>query len=320
MRVFVAGATGAVGSRLVPLLVASGHDVVGTRRSREKAARLEEMGAEAVLLDVLDRDATVRAVENARPDAIVHQATALAGMDNIRRFDRAFAGTNRLRTEGTDNLLAAARAAGVRRMVAQSLGGWRAAPVGGRGKSEDDPLDPNPPKPFRETLAAIRQLEASVTGAEGIEGVALRYGGFYGPGTSLGEGGVHLDTIRKRRFPIVGSGAGVWSFAHIDDVAGGTLAAVERGAPGAYNIVDDEPAAVSVWLPLLAEAIGAKPPRQVPVWLGRVAGGGGGGHMMTRGRGGAHAQGKRELGWAPRRGPGGDGVTDGLSGNPPKEA
>ena len=314
MRIFIAGATGAVGSRLVPLLVLSGHEVIGTTRSEERAARLRGLGAQPVVLDVLDREATVRAVERAQPDAIVHQATALSAMgSNLRRFDRDFSATNRLRTEGTDNLLAAARAAGVRRFVAQSFAGWPAQPVGGPVKDEDDPLDPNPPKAFRTTLAGIRHLEAAVTGADGIEGLALRYGGFYGPGTSLGEGGIHLDVVRKRQFPIVGSGAGVWSFAHMHDVATATLAALERGAPGIYNVVDDEPAAVSVWLPFLAEAIGAKPPRHVPLWLGRLLAGDVGVAMMTTVRGASNAKAKRELGWAPRWATWRDGFVNGLS-------
>src|SRR5436853_5231245 len=297
MRVFLAGATGAVGGRLVPLLLARGHEVVGTRRSPDKAARLGELGAEGVVVDVLDREGTVRAVERARPDAIVHEATALSNMGaNLGRFDRAFAPTNRLRTEGTDNLLAGARAAGVGRFVAQSYAGWPARPVGGPVKTEDDPLDPNPPEGFRRTLDGIRHLEAAVTGAEGIEGLALRYGGFYGPGTSLAEDGSALEVVRKRRFPIVGSGGGIWSFAHIDDVATATLAALERGAPGIYNVVDDEPSPVSVWLPFLADAVGAKRPRHVPLWLGRLLAGEVGVAMMTRVRGASNAKAKRELG------------------------
>jgi 2-alkyl-3-oxoalkanoate reductase len=263
---------------------------------------------------VLDREATVRAVERARPDAIVHQATSLAGIGkNLRHFDRDFAATNRLRTEGTDSLLAAAHAAGVRRFVAQSFAGWPAEPVGGPVKTEDDPLDPNPAKGFRRTLDGIRHLEAAVTGADGIEGLALRYGGFYGPGTSLTQGGLSLEAVRKRQFPIVGSGAGVWSFAHIHDVASATLAAVERGAPGVYNVVDDEPAPVSVWLPFLAEAIGAKPPRHVPLWLGRLLAGEVGVAMMTTVRGASNAKAKRELGWAPRWATWRDGFVNGLS-------
>ena len=314
MRIFVAGATGAVGSRLVPLLVLSGHEVIGTTRSPERAERLRGLGAEPAVVDVLDREATVRAVERARPDAIVHQATALSDMGaSLRNFDREFAGTNRLRTAGTDNLLAAARAAGVRRMVAQSYAGWPAAPVGGPVKTEDDPLDPDLPKKMRQTLAAIRHVEAAVTGADGIEGLALRYGGFYGPGTSLSADGSATEVVRKRRFPIVGSGAGVWSFAHIDDVATATLAAVERGAPGVYNVVDDEPAAVSEWLPYLADALGAKPPMHVPEWLGRLLGGEVTVHMMTRIRGASNAKAKRELGWAPRWATWRDGFVNGLS-------
>jgi nucleoside-diphosphate-sugar epimerase len=301
MKVFVAGATGAIGKRLVPLLVASGQEVVGTTRSPARAGLLRELGAEPVVVDVLDRDAVIAAVTEARPDAIVHQATALSGLgSNMRKLDREFATTNRLRTEGTDNLLAAARAAGVRRFVAQSFGGWPFARVGGPVKTEEDPIDTNPPKQVRGTLAAIRHLESAVTGAEGIEGLALRYGGFYGPGTSLAADGEHAELVRKRRFPIVGSGAGVWSFLHIDDAAAATLAALERGAPGVYNVADDEPARVSVFLPELAKALGAKPPRHVPLWLGRLAAGEVGVVMMTEIRGASNAKAKRELGWTPR--------------------
>jgi nucleoside-diphosphate-sugar epimerase len=317
MKVFVAGATGAVGKRLVPLLVANGHEVVGTTRSAERAGALRKMGAEPVVVDVLDRDAVIAAVTEARPDAIVHQATALTGLgSNLRRLDRVFAPTNRLRTEGTDNLLAAARAAGVRRFVAQSFAGWPYAREGGPVKSEEDPLDANPPKPVSATLAAIRHLESAVTGADGIEGLALRYGGFYGPGTSLAEAGQHVELIRKRRFPIVGSGAGVWSFLHIDDAATATLAAVERGAPGVYNVVDDEPAPVSVFLPELAKAIGAKPPRHVPLWVGRIAAGEVGVIMMTEIRGASNAKAKRELGWRPRWASWREGFRSGLVDSP----
>jgi nucleoside-diphosphate-sugar epimerase len=232
---------------------------------------------------------------------IVHEATSLSGMgSNPRRFDKDFALTNRLRTEGTDHLLAAARESGVRRIVAQSYAGWPHAREGGPIKKEDDPLDPNPPKGARRSHAAIRHLEAAVTGAAGVEGVVLRYGGFYGPGTSLAPDGVHADAVRKGRFPIIGSGAGVWSFVHIDDAASATAAAVTRGAPGIYNVGDDEPAPVSEWLPYLAKLLGAKPPRRLPTWLGRLAAGELGVVMMTSVRGASNAKAKRELGWEPR--------------------
>jgi nucleoside-diphosphate-sugar epimerase len=230
---------------------------------------------------------------------MVHQLTDLATTTNLRRFDAGFAATNRLRTEATGHLLTAARAAGTRRFVAQSFAGWPFARIGGPVKTEDDPLDPDPPAELRRTLDAIRQLEAAVLGAEGIEGVVLRYGGFYGPGTSAGAGGYMLDDLRRRRFPIVGAGTGVWSFIHIDDAAAATAAAVERGAPGIYQIVDDDPAPVSDWLPALAAAAGAKPPRRVPAWLARLLGGEHAVILMTEVRGASNAKAKRELGWTP---------------------
>jgi nucleoside-diphosphate-sugar epimerase len=298
MKVFVAGATGAIGKRLVPMLVENGHEVVGMARSRPEL--VEELGARPVVADALDRDALVRAVVEAAPDVIVHQLTAISASSSMRNIDREFEQTNRLRTEGTDNLLAAARAAGVRRFVAQSFGGWPYTREGGPVKSEDDPLDPHPPKSFRQTLGAIKHLERAVTGAKGIEGIVLRYGGFYGPGTSLAPGEAHFEAVRKRRFPVVGDGAGVWSFTHIDDAAAATLAAIERGRPGVYNVCDDEPAPVREWLPELAKTLGAKPPMRVPRWLGRVLGGEAAAVMMTEVRGASNAKAKRELGWEPR--------------------
>jgi 2-alkyl-3-oxoalkanoate reductase len=292
MRVFVAGATGAIGARLVPELVRRSHEVVGTSRSSGNAARLRALGAEPVVLDLLDAGAVREAVAAARPDAIVHQATALAGLSDLKHFDRSFAETNRLRTEGTDALLAAARETGVRRFVAQSFAGWPYARDDGAVKAEDDPLDPAPVAAMRETLAAIRHLEREVVGAGGI---ALRYGGFYGSPDDA-----QLELVRKRRFPIVGDGGGVWSFVHLDDAATATALALERGAPGVYNVVDDEPAPVREWLPALAEAIGAEPPRRVPRWLGRLAAGEAGVVLMTEIRGASNAKAKRELGWTPR--------------------
>jgi nucleoside-diphosphate-sugar epimerase len=296
MRIFLAGATGAVGSRLVPLLLDAGHKVTGTTRSPAKADALRAAGADPVVLDALDRDAVVAAVTAAHPDVIVHQLTALSDLSDLRNFDRAFAVSNRLRTEGTDHLLAAADAAGGVRIVAQSFGGWPYARTGGPVKTEDDPLDPGPVPSMRETLAAIRYVEDVVTETQGI---ALRYGGFYGPGTSLAPGGAQIEAIRKRRFPVVGSGAGVWSFIHIDDAATATRAAIERGAPGVYNVVDDDPAPAREWLPALAAAAGAKPPRRVPRWLGRLAAGEAVVAMMTEIRGASNAKAKRELGWTP---------------------
>ncbi|HEY6779784.1 MAG TPA: NAD(P)-dependent oxidoreductase [Thermoleophilaceae bacterium] len=301
MKVFVAGATGAIGKQLVPRLLAAGHEVTALTRSPDKAEALLAAGAEPVVADALDRDAIVAAVARAQPEVVVHELTAIEDLRDMRHFDRGFAATNRLRTEGTDNLLAAARAAGARRFVAQSFGGWPYAREGGPVKTEDDPLTSDPPASIRETFAAIQHLEAAVTSAEGIEGLVLRYGGFYGPGTSITrEGGDTSELVRKRRFPIVGGGGGVWSMVHIEDAATATVAAVERGAPGIYNVTDDEPAPVREWLPVLAQALDAKPPRRVPAWLGRIAAGELAVTMMTAIRGASNAKAKRELGWTPR--------------------
>jgi nucleoside-diphosphate-sugar epimerase len=295
MRIFVAGATGAIGKQLVPVLVQSGHEVVGTTTSPRKAEDLRALGAHPVVLDLLDAEAVGRAVSEAAPEVVVHQGTALAAVaGNLRKFDEAFAQTNRLRIEGTDNLLAAAKAVEARKFVAQSYGGWPYARKGAAVKDEDAALDPTPPSNGRKTTAAIRHVEESVVAANGI---VLRYGGFYGPGTSLAVGGEMVEPIRRRLFPVVGSGTGISSFVHIEDAARATLAAIERGRPGIYNIVDDEPAPVSEWLPYLAEVVGAKPPRHVPLWLGKLMAGEQLATMMTEGRGASNAKAKRELGW-----------------------
>jgi 2-alkyl-3-oxoalkanoate reductase len=300
LRIFLAGASGTLGRRLVPQLVARGHHVAGTTRSPDRAAVLEELGAEPVIVDPLDAQAVRDAVVAARPDVVVHELTALSGLGMARNFDRQFAETNRLRTEGTDHLIAAARAAGARRLVWQSYAGWPYAREGGPVKTEDDPLDPEPPADARESLAAIRHLEAAVLGADGLEGVVLRYGGFYGPTTSVDEGGEHLELVRKRRFPLGGDGAGIWSFVHIDDAAAATVAAIEGSATGIFNVVDDAPAATREWLPALAAAVDAKPPRRLPAWLIRLAGGPQALSLMTRARGASNAKAARELGWHPR--------------------
>ena len=224
MKILVAGATGALGKQLVPRLVANGHDVAGITRSPLKRYGLREVGARPIVADALDPDQVARAVAEAEPDVIAHELTALSGMGDMRHFDRDFALTNRLRTEGTDHLLAAGRAAGVKRFVAQSYAGWPFARTGGAVKTEDDPLDPSPAEPMRGTLAAIRHLEEAVLGAGWTEGIVLRYGGFYGPGTSLAADGDHLELVRRRKFPVVGDGAGVWSFVHIEDAADATVA------------------------------------------------------------------------------------------------
>ena len=312
MRIFLAGATGAVGRRLVPLLVEAGHAVVGTTRDRQRVQALEAAGAHGVVLDALDRDAVMAAVTEAKPDAVVHELTALSGPADLRRFDKYFATTNRLRTQGTDNLLAAAIAAGSSRFVAQSFTGWPNQRSGSLVKTEEDLLDPYPTAASRRTLAAIRHLESTVTGTSAIDGVVLRYGGLYGPGNSLGAGGELLETVRRRRLPIVGGGPGVWSFGHVDDAAAATLLAVERAAPGIYNIVDDEPAPVSEWLPELAAAIGAAPPRRVPAWLVRPLLGEHGVSLMTQVRGSSNAKAKRELGWQLRHPTWREGFRSGL--------
>ncbi len=292
MRVFVAGASGAIGTRLVPLLIDRGHEVIGSFNSAGKAERVRALGAEPIALDLLDARAVRKAVLETGAEAIVHQATALADVRFSRSLDRSFARTNRLRTEGTDALLAAAREAGVRRFVAQSFASYRYAREGGPVKTEDDPLDPTPPAAARETNAAMRHLDQAVTDAGGI---ALRYGGFYGaPNDGL------LEPVRKRQFPIVGNGGGVSSFIHLDDAAAATVLALEHDGAGIYNIVDDEPAPVREWLPVLANALGAKPPRHVPRWLARLVAGEGAVMMGTQARGAFNAKAKRELGWTLR--------------------
>jgi nucleoside-diphosphate-sugar epimerase len=301
MKIFVAGATGALGRQLVPQLVAGGHEVVGTTRSASRQDLVRSLGARPAVVDALDPDAVARAVAETEPEAIVHQLTALSGSLDLRNFERTFALTNRLRAEGTDHLLAAGRAVGVRRFVAQSYAGWPFERTGGPVKSESDPLDPTPPDALRTTHDAIRYLEAAVTGADWTEGIVLRYGGFYGPGTSLSlrPEGEHVALIRGRKFPVVGDGAGVWSFIHIEDAAAATVAAVEHGARGIYNVVDDDPAPVAEWLPAAAAALGAKPPRRLPRWLGRIAAGEAAAVMMTEVRGASNEKAKRELGWRP---------------------
>jgi nucleoside-diphosphate-sugar epimerase len=292
MRVFVAGASGAIGSRLVPQLIDAGHDVIGTHHSPASAERLRTLGAKPVLLELLDARAVRNAVLEAEPEAIVHQATALANAKWGRNFDKVFARTNELRTKGTDALLAAAREASVSRFVAQSFASMRYAREGGPVKTEEDPLDPSPLKATREAQAAMRYLDQTVTDAGGI---ALRYGGFYG---AANDGLV--EPVRKRQFPIVGDGGGIFSFIHLDDAAAATVLALEHDGPAIYNIVDDDPAPVRGWLPVLANALGAKPPRHVPVWLARLIGGELAVIIGTESHGASNAKAKRELGWTLR--------------------
>jgi 2-alkyl-3-oxoalkanoate reductase len=290
MRVLLIGASGAIGTRLVPQLRQRGHEVTGSSRSPGRAGRLRALGAEPIALDILDAPAVREAVTAARPDAIIYQATALADVGFGRNLDRSFAPTNRLRTEGTDILLAAARDAGVRRIIAQSFAPYRYAREGGPVKTEDDPLDPAPPKTARRSTAAMSHVETAVTAAGGI---ALRYGGFYGD-----PGALEL-AVRKRWLPVIGNGGGVMSFVHLDDAAAATVLALDHDGPAIYNIVDDEPARASEWTPALAVALGAKPPRHLPFWVARMAVGGGLA-MMTEARGAANAKAKKELGWTLR--------------------
>ena len=309
MRVFVTGATGAVGQYLVPGLVAAGHQVTATTRSPGKVAQLRAAGAEPAVMDGLDREAVIAAVRAAAPEVIIHQMTALADLRAPRRVDKEFAVTNELRTTGTDNLLAAAAAAGTRRVIAQSFTGWPNERSGGPVKTEGDPLDPRPVPSSARTLAAIRHVEEAVPrGAE--EGVVLRYGFFYGPGAS----DVMLEIVRKRQMPVIGGGTGVWSFTHIADAAAATVAAVTIGAPGVYNIVDSEPAAAAEWLPYLAEAAGAKPPLRVPAWAGRLLAGEFIVALMTSARGSSNEKAVKELGWTPKYASWREGFRDWVSG------
>ena len=302
MKVFVAGATGVVGRQLVPQLVERGHEVVGMTSRPEKSELLRGLGATPVVADALDPEAVGLAVSEAAPDAIVHQLTALSAGVNPRHQERDLAATNRLRTEGTDHLLSAGRAIGVRRFVAQSFLIGTYERRGGAVKSEDDPLDSEPAPSFRTGLEAIRHLEEAVVGAEWTEGIVLRYGFFYGPGSQLAldPPGEAVEMIRKRRMPVIGGGGGVWSFTHVEDAASATVAALEQGRRGIYNVVDDEPAPVSEWLPALADALGAKAPRRLPRWVGRLAVGNGFVTMMTEARGASNQKAKRELHWTPR--------------------
>src|SRR4051812_38909136 len=304
MKVFVAGATGVLGRVLVPQLVARGHEVVGMTKSGSKQDLVRSLGARPVVADALDPDAVAQAVASAEPEVIVHELTALSGPMSMRdaRHPERFRGaivTNRLRTEATDHLLAAGRAVGARRFMAQSFGAFRFARTGGPVQTEADPLDPDQPAVRQPGIEAILYLERAVTTIEWGEGLALRYGGFYGPGTSLSlaPDAVMAAPVRKRRLPIVGDGGGVFSHVHVEDAAAATAIAVERGRPGVYNVVDDHPAPVREWLPVLASALDAKPPRRVPRWLARLLAGEAATVMMTEVRGASNAKAKRELGW-----------------------
>jgi nucleoside-diphosphate-sugar epimerase len=292
MRVLVVGAGGAIGTRLVPQLRERGHEVIGSSRSSDNAARLRALGAEPIVLDALDPRAVREALAAGRPDAIVYEATALSDLTDLKHFDRSFAQTNRLRTEGTDVILAAAREAGVRRLVFQSYANHRYARVGGPVKTEDDPPDPAPAAAMRQTVAAMNYLDRAVTEAGGV---ALRYGNFYGdPDDGL------IAAVRARKFPIVGDGAGVWSQIHLEDAAAATVLALEHDGPAVYNIVDDEPAPTAVWLPELARIVGARPPQRFPRLVARLFAGETAVVMATESRGASNARAKRELGWTLR--------------------
>jgi nucleoside-diphosphate-sugar epimerase len=297
VRVFVAGATGAVGRRLVPKLVIAGHEVTGMTRSESKSEDVRRAGARAVVADVFDVDALGAAMEVARPEVIVHELTALPDRIDFRKAD-TYAATNRIRTEGTRNLIEAARAAGARRLVCQSIA--FAYRMDGEGlKTEEDPLLSEAAGAFGSAVSALREMEAMVLGSDGLDGLVLRYGFFYGPGTYYAANGTSTDDVRRRRLPIVGKGSGVFSFVHVDDAADATVAAVERGAPGVYNVTDDEPAPMTEWVPVFAQAAGAKPPRRAPVWLARFVAGKDVSNFAVGLRGASNEKAKRELGWEP---------------------
>jgi nucleoside-diphosphate-sugar epimerase len=297
VRVFLAGATGVIGSQLVPLLLADGHQVTGMTRSPHKADALRASGADPLVADALDAKAVTSAVKAARPDAVIHELTAIPQRLDPRKIVRDFTLTDRLRTEGTRNLIAAAREAGASRFIAQSIAFAYAPGPPGTVHAEDDPLIAEPPAQFARSAKAIAELERQTLATDGL---VLRYGYFYGPGSSISARGSLAEEVAKRRLPVVGGGAGVWSFIHVHDAAQATLAALTRGAAGAYNVVDDEPAPVSEWVPALARALGAKPPRRVPAWLARPLAGEYGVYTMTRAQGAGNARVKTELAWAPR--------------------
>ena len=321
MRVFVAGAGGAIAAQLIPQLVARGHDVAGMTRSATKRDAIRALGARPVIADALDARAVARAVLDARPEILVHQLTALAGEMNMRHADRYFAKTNWLRTRGTDNLIAAAHAVGARRFVAQSYAGWPFARTGGPVKTESDPLDPSPPAALRDALDAIRYLECTVNALEWAEGIVLRYGALYGPGTGISSDpdGAMTKPVLRRQFPLVGDAGGVWSFVHVADAAAATVDAIEHGAAGVYQVVDDEPASVSEWLPVLATALHAKPPRHLPTWVARLAAGEVATVMITESRGASNGKANRELGWQPRHASWRTGFAEAVRGGLPAE-
>ena len=311
MKILIAGASGAIGRSLVPLLVRAGHDVVGVVQRPRSAEVVRAMGAEPRIADVLDAAAVLSCLREVRPEVVIHQATAIPPNLDMRRFDRDFALTNLLRTEGTRNLLAAAADVGTKQFIAQSFAGWTYGRTSNGGKTiktprtaklktEDDPLDSNPPKKMRATLDALKALERAVLSESRITGTVLRYGGFYGPHTSIAKDGAVVQALRRRKLPMVGDGAGVWSFVQIDDAATATAAAVESGRGGVFNVVDDEPAPVSEWLSFLAHCAHAQPPKQVPAWLAGMLAGEHVVAMMNEIRGVSNEKIKHDLGWTPR--------------------
>jgi 2-alkyl-3-oxoalkanoate reductase len=299
MKVFVAGSTGVIGRMLLPVLLEEGHEVIALVRNTKKGRAVEEMGAKTAFADAFNKEELTAAVRKAEPEVIIHQLTAIPKDLNFKKLDEQFVLTNRLRTEVLDSMIAAGHLVGARRFIAQSLCGWPFARVGGPVKTEDDPLDPNPPAGFSKTLAAIRYLEDAIRKTQGMEAIALRYGFLYGPGATFAKGSSTIELIRRRGMPIIGGGGGVWSFLHVEDAARSTAAALTCGEAGIYNIVDDEPAPVSTWLPFLADILGAKPPLKAPAWLGKMMIGEGGLSLMTRVRGGDNQMAKCLLGWQP---------------------
>jgi len=299
MRVFLAGGTGVIGRRLLPRLLEAGHDVTAMTRREDRAAALREAGAVPAVADVFDAEGLRAAVERAAPEVVVHELTDLPPTLDTRKIEEQMAGNDRIRTEGTRNLVAAARAAGARRIVAQSIA-FAYAPTGDGLKREEDPLWDDAPWPWKRSIDALHELEDAVTNTQGIEGVVLRYGFFYGPGSAYGPGGSLEHEVRRRRFPVVGRGSGVFSFVHVDDAADATVATVERGAPGIYNIVDDEPAAMREWVPVYADAIGAKRPYRIPRFVARLFAGPYAVMLATEVRGASNERAKAELGWQPR--------------------
>ena len=297
MRVFLAGASGAIGRPLVPKLIAAGHEVTGMTRSEARAEEIRATGAAAAVVDVFDADALGAAVAAASPEVVIHELTSLPDRLDFKKDD-AYAPTNRVRTEGTRNLIDAARAAGARRFVCQSIA-FAYRPEGAGLKTEEDPLLSDAPGTFGSGVKALHEMEELALGSDGLEGLVLRYGFFYGPGTYYASEGTTMQDIRRRRMPVVGRGTGVFSFVHVDDAADATVAAVERGAPGIYNVVDDDPAPMSEWVPEMAKAAGAKPPRRVPVWLAKLVGGKAVADFSLELRGASNEKAKRELGWTP---------------------